>query len=197
MFRTGAQLMILTLLVGLFLMRESTREPVATIDESFADFLAMNAKRSEQSAPVTLVQINEATLRQHPLPWTPLDYAVFFQSALGFRPESVATDEILAWDLKSMPQEQAEKTTQFGQMLREQVLQAPRVLLGARLGYPEDPDQLPELEPMPVIRKVRRLEWRVTLFLTALTAVVGGLWWLITSNFGAIWKGIISLLPRG
>jgi hypothetical protein len=155
MFRTGAQLMILTLLVGLFLMRESTREPVATVDESFADFLAMNAKRSEQSSPVTLVQINESTLRQHPLPWTPLDYALFFQSALGFRPESLATDEILSWDLRSMPQEQAEKTTQFGQMLREQVLQSPRVLLGARLGYPEDPDKLPELEAMPVIRKVR------------------------------------------
>jgi hypothetical protein len=155
MFRTGAQLMILTLLVGLFLMRESTREPVATIDESFADFLAMNAKRSEQSAPVTLVQINDSTLRQHPLPWTPLDYAVFFQSALGFRPESLATDEILAWDVKTMSSEQAEKITQFGQMLREQVLQSPRVLLGARLGFPEDPDRLPELEPIPVLRKVR------------------------------------------
>jgi len=50
---------------------------------------------------------------------------------------------------------------------------------------------------MPVVRKVRRLEWRVTLFLTGLTAVGGGLWWLITSNFGAIWKGLVSLLPRG
>ena len=50
---------------------------------------------------------------------------------------------------------------------------------------------------MPVLRKVKRLEWRVTLFLTALTAVGGGIWWLITSNFGAIWKGIVSLLPRG
>src|SRR5678815_4449779 len=105
MFRTGAQLMILTLLVGLFLMRESTREPVAMLDESFADFLAMNAKRNEQSAPVTLVQINEASLRQHPLPWSPLDYAVFFQSALGFRPESLATDEVLSWDLKGMSSE--------------------------------------------------------------------------------------------
>jgi len=155
MFRTGTQLMILTLLVGLFLMRESTREPAANVDESFADFLAMNAKRNEQSAPVTLVQMNEASLRQHPLPWSPLDYAVFFQSALGFRPESLATDEILSWDLKGMSSEQAEKTTQFGQMLREQVLQSPRVLLGARLGFPEDPDKLPELEPMPVLRKVR------------------------------------------
>ena len=147
--------MILTLLVGLFLMRESTREPVATIDEGFADFLAMNAKRNEQSAPVTLVQINDSTLRQHPLPWNPLDYAVFFQSALGFRPESLATDQILAWDVKGMSSDQAEKTTQFGQMLREQVLQSPRVLLGARLGFPEDPDRLPELEPVPVIHNVR------------------------------------------
>jgi hypothetical protein len=155
MFRTGAQLMILTMLVGLFLMRESTREPIATLDESFADFLAMNAKRSGQSAQVTLVQINESSLNSHPLPWTPLDYAVFFQSSLGFRPESLATDEILAWDLKGMTPEQAEKTAQYGQMLREQVLQSPRVLLGARLGFPEDPDRLPELQPVPVIRKIR------------------------------------------
>lgn len=50
---------------------------------------------------------------------------------------------------------------------------------------------------MPIIRKVRRLEWRVTLFLTAVTAVGGGIWWLIASNAGAIWRALLSLLPRG
>jgi hypothetical protein len=155
MFRTGAQLFLLTLIVGLFLMREAQREPVVQLEESFADFLAMNARRSEQTAPTTLVQINESSLREHPWPWGPVDYAVFFQSLLGFRPELIATDEVLGWERKNLRPEQATKLAQFEQILREQILQAPRVLVGGRLGFPEDPDKLPPLEPVPVLRKVR------------------------------------------
>lgn len=155
MFRTGAQLFILTLIVGIFLMREAQREPVVQVEESFADFLAMNARRSEQTAPTTLVQINESSLREHPWPWGPVDYAVFFQSLLGFRPEVIATDEILGWERKNLRPEQATKLAQFEQILREQILQAPRVLVGARLGVPEDPTQLPPLESVPVLHKVR------------------------------------------
>jgi hypothetical protein len=154
MFRTGAQLFILTLIVGLFLMREAQREPVLRYEESFADFLAMNARRSEQTAPTTLVQINESSLREHPWPWGPVDYAVFLQSLLGFGPEVIATDEVLGWSRKNLTAEQATKLAQYEQILREQILKAPRVLVGGRLGFPEDPDKLPPLESIPVLRKV-------------------------------------------
>ena len=89
MSRTGAQLAILTLLVGLFVMRESRLAPVDALEEGFADFLAMNSRRTEAPAAVTLVGINDASLRDHPWPWSPLDFALFFQSASNFGPDIV------------------------------------------------------------------------------------------------------------
>lgn len=155
MSRTGAQLTILTLIVGLFLTRESRLPPLDAIEESFADFLAMNSRRTEQPAAVTLVGINESSLREHPLPWTPLDYALFFRSAGVFRPEIVATDAALAWDEKAMRPEAQNKFTQYKTMLREQVLRSPKVLLGAQLGFPEDPDAERPVEVVPVLRHVK------------------------------------------
>ncbi|MEQ1860109.1 MAG: CHASE2 domain-containing protein [Chthoniobacteraceae bacterium] len=147
MFRTGAQLFILTAIVGLLLMRESVREPLLRVEEGYADFLAMNAQRREPPPGITLVRIDETNLREHRWPWSPLDFALFFQSANGFRPEVLATDEVFSWELSG-------KNAQYAQILREHVLKAPRVLLGARLGWPEDPDKLPPLESTQVLRKV-------------------------------------------
>jgi hypothetical protein len=154
MFRTGAQLFILTTIVGLFLMREATREPVVKADEAFADFLAMNSQRDEQPARITLVRIDDAELESHPWPWSPIEFALFFQSANPFRPEVLATDEILAWDQTKVRPELVNKLTQYEQILREHVLKSPRVLLGADLGYPEDPDNIPPLESVPALVKV-------------------------------------------
>ena len=72
MFRIGAHSAILMLLAGLFLLRESTRPPLADIDEAFADFLSRNSRRHEERAPITFVQINDETLKEHPWPWSPL-----------------------------------------------------------------------------------------------------------------------------
>lgn len=147
MFRTGAQLFILTAIVGLLLMREGARDPVLRVEEGFADFLAMNAQRQEPPASITHVRIDAEDLREHPWPWSPLDFALFFQSANGFRPEVLATDESFVWDA-------AGKNAQYAQILREHVLRASRVLLGAQLGFPEDPALLPPLESTPVLRRV-------------------------------------------
>lgn len=154
MFRTGAQLSIITFIVGIFLAREVSREPVSQWDESFADFLAMNAQRHEPAAQTTLVRIDDASLKDHPWPWSPVDFALFFQSANGFSPEVLATDEMLSWERGDLRPEVQGKLTQYQQILREHVLKASRVLLGTTLGFPEDPAKLPELEPTPVIRKV-------------------------------------------
>lgn len=146
--------MILTLLAGLFLMHESRLAPVDAVEESFADFLAMNSRRTEQTAAVTLVGIDESSLATHPLPWTALDYALFFQSANHFDPEIMAADAVLDWDDRNLPPDRRSKYEQYGKILREHLLRSPKVLLGARLGFPEDPDRPPAKEPVPVLRHV-------------------------------------------
>ncbi len=147
MFRTGAQLFFLTAIVGLLLMREASRDPMLRVEEGFADFLAMNAQRMEPPPRITLVRIDDASLGGHTWPWSPLDFALFFQSANAFRPEVLATEESFTWG-------KGDKNAPHAQILREQVLKSPRVLLGARLGFPEDPDILPPLEATPMLRRV-------------------------------------------
>ena len=83
MFQSGAQFMILAALVGLLLMRESRQTPIDGLDENFADFLAINSRRTEEAAPVTLVGIDESALKERPWPWTPLEFALFFQAEIG------------------------------------------------------------------------------------------------------------------
>jgi hypothetical protein len=153
MFQSGAQFMILAALVGLLLMREARLDaPVRGIDESFADFLAINAQRTEEPAPVTLVGIGENS--EHPWPWSPLDFALFFQTAEEFAPACSATDEVLRWDASKAAPALAEKLPQYQKILREQILRASKVLLGAQLGYPDDPTALPPLQETPLIRNV-------------------------------------------
>lgn len=154
MSRTGAQLMLLTLIVGLFLVLQMPQAPLNRYDEWFADFLSMHSRRTEQPAAVTLVRIDDANLKEHPLPWTPLDFAKYFRAAGDFRPEIVATDEVLAWDEKMLRPEVQSKIAQYKIILREQLLRSSKVLLGARLGFPEDPDVPPEAESTPVIRHI-------------------------------------------
>jgi hypothetical protein len=154
MFRTGAQLMFLTLIVGILLMRESGREPLDSANERFVDFLASYARRSEKPAPATLVAIDDVSLKEHPLPWTPGDYALFFNAAVALSPEVIATDEILDWKLESLSPETAQTFTQYAQILRDNVRKSPRTLLGAELSYPDDADRIPPLESIAGLRKV-------------------------------------------
>ena len=53
MFRTGAQFMMLVLLAGLALLRESRHEPLSWWDNAFTDFLAMHSRHGAKPAPVT------------------------------------------------------------------------------------------------------------------------------------------------
>ena len=154
MFRSGAQFMILVLLVGLFLLRESRQPFGSELDDAFADFLSRNSFRSAQPAPVTVVEISETSLKDHPWPWTPLDFALFFQAANTFKPDALATDEVLFWDEQQVGSDQRQKLPQYEKILREHILRAPKVLLGAKLGYPDDPHVVPPLQETPVIRRV-------------------------------------------
>src|SRR3954454_16713849 len=102
MFRAGAHFMFLVLVLGLLLLREAQLPPLRGLDESFADFLARNSLHPKGNTTLTIVEINQASLKNHPLPWTPLDYALFFQAANGFQPAALATDTLLQWDEKTV-----------------------------------------------------------------------------------------------
>ena len=154
MFQSGAQFMILVLLAGLLLMRESQQAPISGIDDAYADFLAINARRSGETSSTTLVAIDQNTLDVRPWPWTPLDFALFFQSAEQFKPAAVATDEVLHWDVKTMQPDAARKLPQYQKILREHVLRASKVLASARLGFPEDPTMPPAVQETPIIRNI-------------------------------------------
>jgi hypothetical protein len=134
-------------------MRESRLDPLAGLDESFADFLSRNSLRSEEGAPLTLVEIDDESLREHGWPWTPLDFALFFQAGATFRPEILATDELLLW--KEDERGEPGKLPQYKKILREHILRAPKVLLGSELGFPEDPEVIPPLQEVTLIRKVK------------------------------------------
>jgi hypothetical protein len=156
MFRTGAQFMILVLLAGLALMRESRHEPLASWDNAFADFLAMNCPRRTPTAPVTLVAIDDSAIAHRPWPWNPLDYSLFFQAALTYKPEVLAIDQVLDWERAIvLPEDQARKLPQYENMLRNSILRAPKMLLGSVLGVPEDPQVIPPLQEVPLLRHVR------------------------------------------
>ncbi len=168
MFKTGAQTLLLTILAGLFLLRESTLRPCSAIDQRFADWLAVSGPRRSQPdpAPVTLVGIDDASTRDHPLPWTPLDYSLFAQAALTFRPEVTAFGEPLDWDLSTAAPGERQKLSQYEKILADTLLHCRKLLLAARLGWPDDPQLIPPLQETPIIRRItgnlRRIpEWTV------------------------------------
>jgi len=156
MFRTGAQFMLLALLAGLALMSQSRIEPLASWDDAFADFLAMNCPRHAAPSSVTLIGINDSYLADHPWPWNPLGFSVFFQSVLPLKPGVIAVDQVLDWDRAMvLPEDQAGKLPQYEKILRDNVLRAPKALLGARLGIPEDPQVIPPLQEVPLLHNIR------------------------------------------
>ncbi len=139
------QFLFLILLVGLVLMHESRTPPLNSTDPAFARWLSVNAARQPETAPLILVQITDEDLATHPWPWSPVDYSLFFSSALPFQPPVLALEPVSAW--KSADPQQIS-------LLHNQLLQAPKVLLGSELGFPEDPALVPPLQEVPVLRHV-------------------------------------------
>ncbi|EDY20499.1 hypothetical protein CfE428DRAFT_1696 [Chthoniobacter flavus Ellin428] len=164
MFRTGAQFMLLVLLAGLALLNQSQIEPLASWDNGFADFLAMNSHRGAKPTPMTLVRIDDATLASHPWPWNPLDFSLFIPAVLPLKSSVVAIDQVLDWDRaivlpipedpKRRPQF-AEKLQQYETILRDNILRAPKMLLGSKLGIPDDPQVIPPLQEVPLLHNVK------------------------------------------
>ena len=155
MFKSGAQMMILVLLTGLVLMRESRQEPLAAWDDQWADFLATTSRQAQPEAPVTLVGIDDGGLQEHPWPWSPLDFSLFFQATLPHQPAVLAIDEVLDWDQFALPDAQVKKLPQYEKILLDHIHRAPRMLLGAQLGFPADPQVAPPWQEVPLLRQVK------------------------------------------
>jgi hypothetical protein len=155
MFKTGAQMMLLVLLAGLVLMRESRQDPLAAWDDRWADFLATNSRQAQPEAPVTLVGIDDSSLEEHPWPWTPLDFSLFFQAVLPHEPTVLAVDEVLDWAHFGLADAQLKKLPQYEKILLDHIHRAPRMLLGAQLGFPADPQVEPPWQEVPLISRVQ------------------------------------------
>jgi hypothetical protein len=101
-----------------------------------------------------LVEIDDSNLASKPWPWTPLDFTLFFQATLPLQPDVLAIDEVLDWNRFALPEDHQRKLPQYEMVLRDYILRSPRVLLGAELGYPPDPEVIPPLQQAPLLRNV-------------------------------------------
>ena len=170
MQKPAAFLMVTVLLLGLFLMRESRRGAAAGIETAYADWIATNTTRTLQPAHVTLVEINDSSLSsEHAWPWSPLEYALFLQAALPLKPDVVAIEPVLDWQGVTFPGESPQKIDQYKASLHDCVLQAPKLVLGSQLGVPDDPETVPPLKPVPLLRNVKGDTSRIKVF-TDITA---------------------------
>ena len=154
MRRSLPQLMFAVLVLALLLLREAKEPPLAGVEETFVNWLAANSNGEHIRAPVMLVEINDNCMLYYPLPWSPLNYASFLDGALAFHARVAAIEPVLQWDEQNLSPEQALEQPQYEKLLHYRILQTPKLELGAHLGFPDDPDVLPPLQPMPILRDV-------------------------------------------
>src|SRR5947208_1799696 len=142
MQRSTLWLMLVVLLLGILFVREPRLEQA---EEFFLHWLLTNSDPHGRSAPLTVVDIGHDTLmEQDPAKAksetsphaggsvvSPLEFALFLQSVLEFKPTVVAFENILKWRERDKDQEQ---------VLMDQAMRVPRLLLAAELTATPDPD---------------------------------------------------------
>jgi hypothetical protein len=123
---------------GLFL-----REPrLQQTEDIFLNWLLNNSNPAGPKAPLTVVEIgHDTTLDPAPKDSaaprsggtgvTPLEFALFLQSVLEFKPTVVAFENVLRWRDRDKDQEQ---------VFIDQAMRVPRLLLAAELTTTPDPD---------------------------------------------------------
>ena len=152
MFRRGSLIYaMLVLLAGASLIREAAFGRLAQLDEKSWALVAKLGTPHKASSKFTLAEITGDTLSKHAWPWGPDDFALFFHAVLPFKPTVLAVEPALSFDRDAA----AEKDPVFEKMLHDHVLRSPKLVLGGRLGWAPDSEAVPDLEPMPVLRKVR------------------------------------------
>ena len=147
MSRSPSWFLLVVCVVGVLLARESRQaaSPLAGVDRVFLDWLSANA-RPGQPAPgtpsVTLVEIDDGVAdTPKRLPLAALEYASFLHSVAKYDPAVVAVAPVLDW-----PQ----STPGTEQILLDEAINLPKLLLGVRLGSSagngRDPATLPAVE---------------------------------------------------
>ena len=140
--------MLVVVLLGLLLLREPA---FRQWDEVYLRWLLKHSQPAGPGVPLTVVEIgrdplmdkapdkDEAT--ENPasaaaqsvsgIAISPLEFALFLQSALEFQPEVVAFETVLRWRERDKDQEQ---------VFIDQAMRVPKLLLGAELATVTDPD---------------------------------------------------------
>jgi hypothetical protein len=147
MQRPSIWLMLVILLASLLFLREPRLQ---RYDEGFLRWLLKNSPPSGRMVPLTMVEIGHDPDRQKRVPETetnsltdagtttsPLEFALFLQAALEFKPTVVAFESILRWRESEKDQEQ---------IFLDQAMRVPRLLAGAELTATPDLDApVPEI----------------------------------------------------
>src|SRR4051812_40898266 len=135
-------LMLVVLLVGLLFLREPRLEHS---EEFFLRWLLKNSDPHGPAASLTVVDIGHDTAMERQAAGegdelaprsganvvSPMEFALFLQSVLEFRPTVVAFENILKWRETDKEQEQ---------VFVDQAMRVPRLLLAAELTTNPDPD---------------------------------------------------------
>ena len=152
MLRRGSLIYaLLVFLAGASLIREASLGRLARFDEKWWALIAKAGTPHATASKLTLVEITGDTLSKHAWPWGPDDFALFFHAVLPFQPSVLAVEPALDFERDTA----VEKDPVFGKMLHDHVLRSPKLVLGGKLGFAPDSEAVPELQPMPVLRKVR------------------------------------------
>ena len=140
-------LAVVVVLAALLLARDPY---VDKADAFFLDWLLRNTPASGDHAPLTVVEIgggptverqpnqqapgNSPESRSSAGAVSPLDFALFFQGILEFKPTVVAVEPLLKWRERDKDQEQ---------VFLDQAMRVPKLLLSAELTSTPDPDAPP------------------------------------------------------
>jgi hypothetical protein len=152
MLRRGSLIYaLLVFLAGASLIREAAFGSLSRFDERWWALVAKTGTPQVTVSKLTLVEITGDTLSKHPWPWGPDDFALFFHAILPFQPAVLAVEPALNFEHNTGP----EKDPVFEKMLHDHVLRSPKLVLGGQLGFAPDPEAIPDLQPVPVLRKVR------------------------------------------
>lgn len=127
-------LMLVVLLLGVLFLREPRLE---RHEELFLHWLLKNSEPHGPAASLTVVDIEAAkdaeenSAHSGASVVSPMEFALFLQSALEFQPTVIAFENILKW--RETEKDQA-------QVFVDQAMRVPRLLLAAELTATPDPD---------------------------------------------------------
>jgi hypothetical protein len=142
MQRPTIWLMLVVLLLGILFLREPRLE---NSEEFFLRWLLKNSEPHGRAASLTVVEIGHDNLMDRETAKegdensphsganvvSPMEFALFLQSVLEFKPTVVAFENILKWREPEKDQEQ---------VFIDQAMRVPRLLLAAELTSTPDPD---------------------------------------------------------